>query len=304
MRIISILGDITEHYRRGSLSEMTRLNIETALLQWINELPPALHLHDRPSRALTPYEFKSRQLHVPYFVTLIIFYRSETPGQHLSLASLVAASFVSAIFEEYVAWGDIMFLPAPFIFYLLVAALIQISSYHYVNLSANADSEIRTIRDSLKELKKRFPTAYGAERIFENLLQKSSSTTSPVQGFSMTLSPTQRELLAPFGPGLCHLWSTVFAEQDEGTEAVSTFGQVSTARRDRRQHPQNNVLETGRVLGLTGGAGLIDFTQNAQAELGQGINHMHVPRPDESLGEAAFGGLDTWWPDWTDLNFS
>ncbi|RFU74114.1 fungal specific transcription factor domain-containing [Trichoderma arundinaceum] len=175
VRINSILADIVCHYRRGSLSERNRMDIETALLQWISDLPPSLHLFERNSRNLNPYNFKTRQLYVPYFVAIIIINRSNSPAQQFSLASLMAASLVTRIFEEYMDWADIMFLAPTSIFYLLVAGLIQISSHRYPDMAQRADPEVRTVRNALNELKKRFPTAQGAERIYENILSFSGS---------------------------------------------------------------------------------------------------------------------------------
>jgi hypothetical protein len=298
VRITSILGDITEHYRCGSLSELHRLNIETALLRWIDELPPALCLHDKTSRVLNPYEFKSRQLHGPYFVALTIFYRSESPGQHFSLMSLLAASFISGIFEEYIAWGDIMFLAPASIFYLLVASLIQISSHRYINLAQNAETEISTVRVSLKQLRKRFPTAYGAERIFENLLRKSRSREPPSQIFSMTLSPIQKELLAPFGFDLCPSWSLVFNNSFTGTETLDVSEQFSTV--SRNHHPQNSTLRasTRSDFPVAG----VDSTQDTYIGSDDAANGLQMLQPAEDLGDSSFGGLDLWWPDWTESN--
>ena len=235
IRITSILGDITEHYRCGSLSELHRLNIESQLLRWVTELPRAVSLYEEVSKCVRPYDLKIRQLHVPFFVALIIFYRSDTPGQQFSLTSLLAASFVSGIFEEYIAWGDIMFLAPASIFYLLVASLIQVSSYRYASLASKAESEISTVRVSLSELGRRFPTAHGAERIFENLLRKSRGKGATSQSFSMAISSVQRELFAPFGPELCASWSLMPTEVDGtrnllGIEQALGVGEVEPAQ--------------------------------------------------------------------------
>lgn len=301
MRIISILGDITEHYRCGSLSERHRLNIELALLEWINGLPPALHLYDRKSLSLSPYEFKSRQLHVPYFVALIILYRSDTSSQNFSLASLLAASFVSGIFEEYIAWGDILFLAPASIFYLLVAGLIQISSHRYLILAQNVDNEVRTVRLSLNELGKRFPTAHGAQRIFENLLRRSHCMGTTSKSFAMTLSPTQKELFAGFGPDLCALWPVVFGDSVDVTD-ITSIKQFTPAGRDQDLDHINSILNTGVEPGLPSSGAVIDLNHSTHAGAGQAGNSSLMPEPTESTLDFTFGGLNSWWPDWTDSN--
>lgn len=291
VRIVSILGDITEHYRCGSLSERYRLNIELDLVRWINELPQALSLHDRTSRVLKPYDTKLRQLHVPFFVALIIFYRSDTPGQQFSLASLLAASFVSGIFEEYVSWGDIMFLAPASIFYLLVSSLIQVSSYQYPELGQNIEAEIANVRVSLKELRKRFPTAYGAERIFEDLLRKSRGRGAASQSFVATLSPTQGELFAHFGPDLCASWSLAFPNAFERTSSLDQF---PTGEQPSALHPARAVF-TNNLAG-------INSDPNAESSLSLAQEPFPLMHPADNIGEFTFGGFDFWWPDWTETN--
>ncbi|KAJ9611195.1 hypothetical protein H2200_004378 [Cladophialophora chaetospira] len=293
VRIISILATITEHYRCGSLSELHRLNIESDLLRWVNELPPAISLYDTTSKRLTVYDLKIRQLHVPFFVALIIFYRSDTPGQQFSLASLLSASFVSGIFEEYIAWGDIMFLAPASIFYLLVASLIQVSSYRYPNLARKAEAEISTVRISLRELGKRFPTAHGAERIFENLLRKSREKGMANQAFSRTLSSVQRELFAPFGPDLCASWSLVPSGTFDGLEGTSALERISTVG-GRPPHQPPTVQPEGFVG--------VDYRFDGQGG-DPGMTGGLPPLPPAEVEDFTLGGLDFWWPDWTELDF-
>ncbi|KIW13345.1 hypothetical protein PV08_08533 [Exophiala spinifera] len=306
VRIVSILGDITEHHRRGSMTEMNRLNIETALLQWINELPPALRLYDKTSRALNPYDFKARQLHIPYFVALVIFYRSESPGhmQPFSLGSLLSASFISGIFDEFLAWGDVMFLAPAYIFYLLVAGLTQISSHRDSTLSKNAEQEIHTVRTALDILKKRFPTALGAERIFENLLKKSRSLSPrPMrpQTVYKGLSPVQKELLSPFGPALCASWPIVFGKHVDGAPFDKLALPLSMAERRQQESRDAETQNCTEGQALVNGDVFVDFVENTN-ELGTVLGGMPISQLDDGLGNLTFGGLDFWLPDWMGPN--
>jgi hypothetical protein len=306
VRIVSILGDITEHYRRGSMSEMDRLAIETALLQWINDLPPTLHLYDRTSHTLNPYDFKTRQLHVPFFVALLIFYRSESPGlvQPFSLTSLLCGSFILGIFDEFLAWGDVMFLAPAHIFYLLVAGLIQISSHRDSTLSQNAEQEIHTVRTALEILKKRFPTALGAARIFEKLLKKSrlvSSGTLRAQTICKDLSPIQKELLSPFGPALCAFWPMVFGEHVDGPPLDQLALPLSMSERRRQESRDTLLSRSTEGQARVSGDGLLDSVENT-SRLGTVLDGMPTSQLDDGLGDLVFGGLDSWFPDWMGPN--
>ncbi|KIX05597.1 uncharacterized protein Z518_06469 [Rhinocladiella mackenziei CBS 650.93] len=296
VRITSIVGDITEHCRCGGLSERRRLSIELELLRWIKDVPPALSLFDKVTQTPRTYNFKLRQLYVPFFVALIIFYRGDTTGQQFSATSLLAASFVSGIFEEYIAWADIMFLAPASIFYLLVAGLIQVSSYRYPELAKNNETEISTVRVSLKELGKRFPTAHGAERIFENLLARSQRRGRASQRFSVRLSAIQKELFQPFDHHLCASWPLV-------------FGSLDGRNPDTNQLPRNNggitqrdptlddEMESEPLAGANAGPG-----QYTHAEVNLADSGPDFLQPVDALGDYTLGGLDFWWPDWTELN--
>lgn len=297
VRITSILGDITEHYRCGSFSERHRLSVELELLRWINELPPVFSLYDKSSGGLSPYDFRSRQLYVPFFVALIIFYRSDTPGQQFSLTSLLASSFVSGIFEEYISWGDILFLAPASIFYLLVASLIQVSSYRHYHLSQNKEKEISTVRMSLKELRRRFPTAYGAERIFENLLGRSDSRGPTSQKFSRALSPVQKQLFAPFGPDLCASWH-LLSNGMGGSETRYD----PPAMTEGLLHERHAALYN--VIGSSNTADGVEFDPRLGSQVDASIAASTFPlvQPLDNLASYTLGGFDFWWPEWTELN--
>ncbi|KAK5047263.1 hypothetical protein LTR84_006785 [Exophiala bonariae] len=225
--ITRILGDLTQSCLRGHLTENQRLEFETSLSSWIGALPEIFHLHDRTTNLLKPYSFRSRQLHVPYFVALIILFRQEAPDKCPSGVSVLAASFISGIFEEYLDWADIWFVSPASIFYLLVASLLQISAHRFPALAANAGKETRITDQAILELKKRFPTAFGAERVLHSIRNVSTTSSHPEQ---IDLSPHQQDLFSPFGPALCSHWYIVF-------EAAQ-----SDIHRARREQDRTDVL--------------------------------------------------------------
>ena len=205
--ITSILGDLTQSCLRCELSHRRRAEIQDRLLGWLRELSAPFHLHDRSTGRLTPYTFGSRQLHLPYFVSLIILFRQKTPSNCPPAISLLAASYISGIFEEYLDWGDIAFVSPPAIFYLLVASLVQTSSHRFTAMATHRDKERRITHLALQEMKKRFHTAVGAERIIHSMDRVSSQAS--VTSCSLSLDIEQRELLAVFGQELCIQWNQV-----------------------------------------------------------------------------------------------
>lgn len=300
VRINSILGDMVCHHRRGSLSERRRMDIEQSLLQWLQGMPVSLRLYDHTSQTLSPYNLKLRQLYIPFFVALIIFYRPESRGSQFSLASLLAASCITKIYEEFIDWGDIAFLAPTFIFYVLVAGLTQLSAHRYLDLAQRAEADIRTIRVALTELKKRFPTAHGAERVFENILRKSQDPQSPTidkSSLPRVLSDTQQELFSHFGPELCPLWSLGLGNPKDTRSTL--LGDSSWSRKDdatrQPQHlcPQTQPPVTGAEIGMADNRDLL----NGRAPGERGIQPIQVTDPVASFD---LGSLDYLWPEWLD----
>jgi hypothetical protein len=223
VQITSITGDMTEHYRRGTLTDRVKIDFELTLRRWLIALPPNLRLHHPDTLALTEYDFKIRQLHVLYFTALIILFRHEKRDQPPSPVSLLAASFVSGIFQEHLEREDLCHLSVTNIFYLMVTALLQISYQRFPSLAVHQDQEIEIIKLSLVELKKRYPSAIGAERVI-NQVMKHSTMLPEIAALehAMALTFDQKEFFAPFGPALCKKWSLVFDTQS--TTAITVDG--------------------------------------------------------------------------------
>jgi hypothetical protein len=218
VQITSVTGDMTEHYRRGTLNDRVKIDFELTLRRWLTALPPNLRLYHPDTLVLTEYDFKIRQLHALYFTALIILFRHEKRDQPPSPVSLLAASFVSGIFQEYLEREDLCHISVTNIFYLMVTALLQISYQRFPSLAVHRDQEIEIIKLSLDELKKRYPSAIGAERVINQVMKHSTTLpeTSPLEQV-MALTADQKEFFAPFGPALCKKWSSVFDSQPDAT---------------------------------------------------------------------------------------
>jgi len=197
------------------------MNIEDSLLRWVNEVPAAFKLH-HPLTA-EPYSYKSKalQLHLPYFASLIILFRQRNRDQAPSTASLLAASFVSGIFEEFLTWEDISFLAPTCIFYLMIAALVQLSSHRFEFLAESEAVEIEIIKLSLTELKKRFPSAVGAERVVNQVVKLSTDKPKSARATNLVLPIEHQSFFSPFGPKLCRKWALVFENMELSKEGAS-----------------------------------------------------------------------------------
>ncbi|KAI1614338.1 fungal-specific transcription factor domain-containing protein [Exophiala viscosa] len=295
VQITQILGDLTQHCLRGDLTQQRRIETEKTLLSWLHSLPKVFHLCHRETHALNPYTVRSRQLHVPYFVILIILFRQGAPDRCPSAISVLAASFISGIFEEYLDWGDIAFVSPPSIFYLLVASLLQVSSHRFAPLSFAAEKETRITDQAIEHLKKRFHTAFGAERVIQSTRRLANPETVSNQAIQLRVEAGQEDFFSVFGPDLCSHWNVVLnptpLTRSADSPAVS-MPPVSSTHADIRS--QNNLLGADATWGNT--------FQDPQLPM-QDFSYLpdqtdwtlHVPYASSSQLDQS----SQWW--WTDL---
>lgn len=161
--ISCILGDLTQSYLRKHGLQEQKKSFEDRLFRWIKTLPGHLQLCQTvEGHPLKPYNFEARQLHVQYFVVLVILCRPADPKLAPSSASLLASSFVAGIFEDFMARDEIRFLGPIFTFYCLTAGMAQLSCYRYSGLVDAAEETLGILGRALEELSKRWPSAVGS----------------------------------------------------------------------------------------------------------------------------------------------
>ena len=225
VRICQILGDLTEHCLRGSFGRSDQLQMEGRLMDWISRLPSQLHLHDRQSGALTPYNFRVRQLYLPYFTALTICFRQKTPANQPTAASLLSSSFVAGIFEEFLAWGDVPFLGPTFIFYLQAAAMVQLACHSQQSLWPLAEAELDIINLSLTELAKKYPSAIGAQRVVHCVTGAVKSRQVRTGISTLVPQPEQACFFETFGPEICRKWKAVFEQMKTSDQTNPDVGE-------------------------------------------------------------------------------
>lgn len=193
------------------------MQIEDSLLRWVNEVPIPLTLHSPVVGESFAYKAKALQLHLPYFASLIILFRQKDMDQAPPAASLLASSFISGIFEEFLTREDIPFLAPTCIFYLMVASLVQLSSHRFSSLAVSEAVEIEIMKFSLTQLRKRFPAAIGAERVINQVIRLSADKPKIMSEVDLVLPIEQHKFFLPLGSRLCRKWSSVFeSSRNEG----------------------------------------------------------------------------------------
>ena len=214
VEISSILGRLTEHCRRKTLTREARQNLENRLYRWTRDLPPSLRLFCSPNTpegaaspksTLTRYNFESRQLHIPYFTCLAIMLRPN-PGESASLGVLLASSFIAGIFEDFLARDEIQFLSPVFTFHLLAAGIGLLSCNNVPSHREKAAGSLESIYLALEELAKRWSSAKGSLRALKSIAEKQRSTSIDEMP-SMTLSREHPPFFEGFGPELSWAWS-------------------------------------------------------------------------------------------------
>lgn len=213
VEIAVLLADLTECCSRKHISQDKRLHIQRALFRWTRTLAPDLQLSHKDERlnryVLSSHDVKARQLHVPYFIALTILGRpSMTTNSSISPMAILSSSFVAGIFEDFIARDELLHLGPIFTFYLLAAAVALASLRRYPSLWPIAEQDLEVLQNSLKELSKRWPSAIGALKALQNVM----NATRPVQDSDSRppslarLNADQSRLFEGFCPDLCRLW--------------------------------------------------------------------------------------------------
>ncbi|KAJ0416346.1 fungal-specific transcription factor domain-containing protein [Aspergillus carlsbadensis] len=241
VEICSILGHLTQCCRRESLTRRTRQSVCRSLQRWIQGLPESLCLFSNSKlpdgecssreKILSPYDFETRQLHIPYFVCLIILCRAPSPQHPPSATAILASSHIVAIFEDFLARDELQFLGSIFTFHLLAAGLGVLSCRRVPSLWPKAAPSMETIFTSLEQLAKRWPSATAPSRVLRSM----NSGQDP-RGVSLVQVPKLADDHVPFfstfGPGLTWAWEEFITQgpQPHGT---------STAGMEYSGHPHN-----------------------------------------------------------------
>lgn len=256
----------------------------------MRELPKELRLfHPQIDLGPNDYSFEGRQLHVIYFLVLILLLRPSTSTSSTSAGSLLAASFVTALYEEFLVRGEIDHLgPAVHKFYLMTAGITLLSVRRNPLLARETSKDFRTIISALKQFSTRYPSAMGTIHTLEQLEASQAQNTESSE-YLLPPQPDARSLFREFGPELCRLWHML---------ELSPFIQATDGEPRFPSHPVHQVMEPSNVA-ATGKSLPLQFQNHASdTTIGfAGPGDIYDP----TIATAA-DDLDFSWPDsWSEL---
>lgn len=207
------------------MSRHHKVRVLDTISRWTDSLPEELRLFQKSSTSTTDlqisrYDFKARQLHIPYFVVLTIMHKTLTPNAGPSAISILAASYIAGIFEDFLARDEISHLPAIFTFYGLAAGVSLISFRRYPHLREVAEQDLEVIMTAEVELAKRWPTARGMKAALQNMMSSipDYNLTTVQPPLDIPISEI-RSYFSAFGPMLCRMRDAVLGQYTKSEES-------------------------------------------------------------------------------------
>ena len=309
VEICSLLGDLTECCSRKYMSPRQRTYIKNALYRWIRDLPEHLSLRRKSGKTkvssytssdLTNYDFEARQLHIPYFITLILLYRPPSPGCAPSAVALLASSFVAGIFEDFLARDEIRYLGPIFTFYLLAIGVAQLSSYRYPRLWETAEEDLATTKVAQRELANRWPSAIGSikalQGITDAVTKQARTETYPS---IIKLSPNQRAFFSELSSALCRAWEPLLS-QTAGYQQGKSLEAYERPRADAAEAMTMGTLPNPNVSSATSTFGsymptatVLDSTTNRFLDATAGAEVSMLSNQYEGIGTWLLGDYGT-----------
>lgn len=204
------MGDIAESHRKRGLTDDLRQTYENVLFRWIYRLPQPLRLFtNQPLKGLADRHLTNLQLHVSYFVCLLMLYKDANSESPEFTAALLAASFIVGILEDIMARDEVRYLPAIFPFYTLAAGLVGLLGYRYPDLRSIAEQEFAVVKIVLEQLGQRWLSAKSALVALRNtreMIQKQHILNTEPKPLTASLG----DFFEAFGPELCRCWHLQF----------------------------------------------------------------------------------------------
>ncbi|RDL36245.1 uncharacterized protein BP5553_06857 [Venustampulla echinocandica] len=163
-KLASILGRILElHLRRAAHIQEESAAILESLKGWTHNLPESIRLHDRHGRRR--YRRDVYEVHTVYFIIVITYlhlFGDQTSFSATSLASLVASSCITRLYQELYYRDDINYLLGINMWFLLVASVPQLLYNPTVGLYDQdqlCSEELDIIVAALEQLQTKVPGA-------------------------------------------------------------------------------------------------------------------------------------------------
>jgi hypothetical protein len=103
------------------------------------------------------------------------------------------------------------------VFHMLCVAITQLACYRYPTLWTKASEELEISNQALLEMTKRYPTAFGAQRVVRDVERAVKKQERYNGALHLGLSPDQVQYFKSLGPELCSKWDFVQHMQEPGT---------------------------------------------------------------------------------------
>ncbi|KAG9667422.1 MFS general substrate transporter, partial [Aureobasidium melanogenum] len=217
VEVCCILGDLVQTCARRRITTSKRTEVMNGLFKWTRMLPARLMLAqysvDTRSYEARPHDFLARQLHVPYFTSIIILARSGATGEIVSSAAVMAASFVAGIYEDFLARNLVGLLSPTFTTFAFVSGLVLRSLRSYPGLWPAARKDLETILASLQQLSNRWRSAIGAYKVIQRALDHPVPTSTSPKRSLLSLSREEAPLFEGFPLHICRMWHASEAER-------------------------------------------------------------------------------------------
>ncbi|KAJ5819165.1 hypothetical protein N7474_004756 [Penicillium riverlandense] len=209
--ICFILGDITESCSRNSLTKAKKEYYQSQIFRWPRVLPTHLRIshlsaNNADEYSLCGYDLNTRQLHIPYFISLAILGRPSTRNT-ISAQGILAASFVAGIFQELLVRDDIGHLAPIFTRYCVASSFFLVSLRSIPELWDACQPDLEVLRLCLKELSKRWKSAIGGSKALESILNTQRHNATPMNKRLLPLTREQHFFFDGFPLELCHMWT-------------------------------------------------------------------------------------------------
>jgi hypothetical protein len=230
VEICRLLGDLTECCDRGFLPSSKRFQIEGTLLRWLDEMPSRLRLPDIPSVD----NFNSRQVHMPYLMSIMILSRFTAKG--VSRTAILAASSCAGILEGFLSRDEVKFLAPVFTIYCISSGFTLLTLYRYPQLWSAAQADMNIILKSLSELSKHWRSAIGGLKAVQSAIQAKKRSGTVKQNLPLGLRIREWDAFFSYFPDhLCRLRAPYDAQIAEFPSFVGESSPVPIY-----EHQQNN----------------------------------------------------------------
>jgi hypothetical protein len=221
------------------MSRTRKRYLQSSLYRWTRKLPAQLRVapNDQLSNTYFPgtHNFAARQLHLPYFTSLIMFSRMHTGAGSVSLAATLAASFVARLFEDFLARDEVKVLAPIFTRHSLIAGMALVSVMPYQPLWEAAQPDLRILQEALSELSKRWRSAIGASKALANAISKRQQA---LESSARTLHIEDEDALELFQMidlSYCRMWTSLnrrLSATEPGNEDPADIGFDPLEHRD------------------------------------------------------------------------